>query len=63
MREREVFLLSAVNELSNVEIALVLKTTDSTIRSRLYRARKALQVHIGAEWKLDASECFRQVEK
>ena len=63
VREREVFLLSAVNELSNVEIALVLKTTDSTIRSRLYRARKALQVHIGAEWKRDASECFRQVEK
>ena len=63
VREREVFLLSAVNELSSVEIALVLKTTDSTIRSRLYRARKALQVHIGAEWKRDASECFRQVEK
>jgi len=43
-REREVLLLSAVKELSTVEIALVLKTTDSTIRSRLYRARKALQV-------------------
>ena len=63
VREREVFLLSAVNELSSVEIALVLETTDSTVRSRLYRARKALQVHIGAEWKRDASECFRQVEK
>lgn len=49
LREREVFLLSAVNELSNVEIALVLKTTDSTIRSRLYRARKALQVLIGQD--------------
>jgi RNA polymerase sigma-70 factor, ECF subfamily len=45
-REREVFLLSAVNELSTVEIARVLQTTDSTIRSRLYRARKALQVLI-----------------
>jgi RNA polymerase sigma-70 factor (ECF subfamily) len=43
-REREVFLLFAVNELSTVEIAQVLQTTDSTIRSRLYRARKALQV-------------------
>ena len=63
VREREVFLLSAMNELSSVEIALVLETTDSTVRSRLYRARKALQVHIGAEWKRDASECFRQVEK
>jgi RNA polymerase sigma-70 factor, ECF subfamily len=46
-REREVFLLFAVNELSTVEIARVLKTTDSTIRSRLYRARKALQVLVG----------------
>jgi RNA polymerase sigma-70 factor (ECF subfamily) len=46
-REREVFLLSAVNELSTVEIALVLRTTDSTIRSRLYRARKALQLLVG----------------
>jgi RNA polymerase sigma-70 factor (ECF subfamily) len=45
-REREVFLLSAVNELSTVEIARALKTTDSAIRSRLYRARKALQVLI-----------------
>jgi RNA polymerase sigma-70 factor, ECF subfamily len=46
-REREVFLLFAVNELSTAEIAQVLQTTDSTIRSRLYRARKALQVLIG----------------
>lgn len=42
VREREVLLLSAVKELSTVEIALVLKTTESTIRSRLYRARHAL---------------------
>ena len=41
-REREVLLLSAVKELTTVEIALVLKTTESTIRSRLYRARHAL---------------------
>ena len=40
--EREVLLLSAVKDLSTVEIALVLKTTESTIRSRLYRARHAL---------------------
>jgi RNA polymerase sigma-70 factor (ECF subfamily) len=63
VREREVFLLSAVNELSSVEISLVLKTSDSTVRSRLYRARKALQGLIGAGWKPDASQCFRQVEK
>jgi RNA polymerase sigma-70 factor (ECF subfamily) len=57
-REREVLLLSAVKELSTVEIALVLQTTDSTICSRLYRARKALQVLIGAGWKLDPNEWF-----
>jgi RNA polymerase sigma-70 factor (ECF subfamily) len=51
-REREVFLLYAVNELSTVEIAQVLQTTDSTIRSRLYRARKALQVLIGQGGRL-----------
>ena len=62
-REREVLLLSVVKELSTVEIALVLQTTDSTIRSRLYRARKALQVLIAAGWKLDACECLRQVEE
>jgi RNA polymerase sigma-70 factor, ECF subfamily len=51
-REREVFLLSAVNELSTVEIARALQTTDSTIRSRLYRARKAIQVLIGHQGDL-----------
>jgi RNA polymerase sigma-70 factor, ECF subfamily len=63
VREREVFLLSAVNELSSVEIALILETTDSTVRSRLYRARKALQDLIGGGWKLDGSECLRQVQE
>jgi RNA polymerase sigma-70 factor (ECF subfamily) len=43
-KEREVFILFAVDELSTVEIAVVLKTTDSTIRSRLYRARLALRI-------------------
>jgi RNA polymerase sigma-70 factor (ECF subfamily) len=51
-REREVFLLSALNELSTVEIALVLQTTDSTVRSRLYRARKALKTLIGQDGRL-----------
>jgi RNA polymerase sigma-70 factor (ECF subfamily) len=52
VREREVLLLSAVNELSTVEIALVLKTTDSTIRSRLYRARHALAAMLEQEGTL-----------
>ena len=51
-REREVLLLSAVKELSTVEIALVLKTTESTIRSRLYRARHALAALLEQEGSL-----------
>ena len=50
--EREVLLLSAVKELSTVEIALVLKTTESTIRSRLYRARHALAAMLEKEGTL-----------
>jgi RNA polymerase sigma-70 factor, ECF subfamily len=60
-REREVFLLSAVNEVSTVEIAVILQTTDSTIRSRLYRARKALQVLIGPDGSL--RQGLRQVKE
>lgn len=59
-REREVFLLFAVQELSTVEIAQVLQTTDSTIRSRLYRARKALQVLVGHD---GLRQDLRQVEE
>lgn len=51
-REREVLLLSAVKELSTVEIALILKTTESTIRSRLYRARHALAALLEQEGTL-----------
>jgi RNA polymerase sigma-70 factor (ECF subfamily) len=51
-REREVLLLSAVNELSTVEIALVLKTTESTVRSRLYRARHAIAAILEQEVSL-----------
>ena len=50
--EREVLLLSAVKELSTVEIALVLETTESTIRSRLYRARHALAAMLEKEGTL-----------
>ena len=51
-REREVLLLSAVKELSTGEIASVLETTESTIRSRLYRARHALAALLEQEGNL-----------
>jgi RNA polymerase sigma-70 factor, ECF subfamily len=48
-KEREVLLLSAVEELSTVQIALVLNTTESTIRSRIFRARRALAAMLEQE--------------
>jgi RNA polymerase sigma-70 factor (ECF subfamily) len=41
-KEREALLLSAVEELTTAEIASVLATSESSIRSRLYRARLLL---------------------
>jgi RNA polymerase sigma-70 factor (ECF subfamily) len=41
-KEREVLLLSAFEELSSVEIAAVLEITESSVRSRLFRARNLL---------------------
>jgi RNA polymerase sigma-70 factor (ECF subfamily) len=41
-KEQRVLILSAFEELSSVEIAQILGTTESTIRSRLFRARKLL---------------------
>jgi len=41
-REREVMVLSAFEELSSVEIATVLDVTESSVRSRLFRARNLL---------------------
>jgi RNA polymerase sigma-70 factor, ECF subfamily len=41
-KERETLLLSAVEELSTVQIASVLGTTESSIRSRIFRARRQL---------------------
>ena len=41
-KEQRVLILSAFEELSSVEIAKVLGTTESTIRSRLFRARRLL---------------------
>ena len=41
-KEREVLVLSAFEELSSVEIASVLGVTESSVRSRLFRARNLM---------------------
>src|ERR1039457_3826497 len=41
-REREVMMLSALQEFSSVEIASVLGVTESSVRSRLFRARNLM---------------------
>ncbi len=41
-KEREALLLSAVEELTTAEIASVLETSESSVRSRLFRARLLL---------------------
>jgi RNA polymerase sigma-70 factor (ECF subfamily) len=41
-KEREVLVLSAFEELSSVEIASVLGITESSVRSRLFRARNQM---------------------
>jgi RNA polymerase sigma-70 factor (ECF subfamily) len=43
-KEREALLLSAVEELTTAEIAVVLGTTESSVRSRIFRARRTLSV-------------------
>jgi len=48
-KERQVLLLSAIEELSTVEIAMVLSTTESTVRSRIFRARRALAAMLEQE--------------
>ncbi|MGA7525519.1 MAG: RNA polymerase sigma factor [Acidobacteriaceae bacterium] len=48
-REREALLLSAVEELTTAEIAAALKTTESSIRSRIFRARRELTVLLEKE--------------
>jgi RNA polymerase sigma-70 factor, ECF subfamily len=42
LKEREVLMLSAFEELSSVEIATVLGITESSVRSRLFRARNLM---------------------
>ena len=41
-REREVMMLSAFDELTSVEIAAILGVTESSVRSRLFRARNLM---------------------
>jgi RNA polymerase sigma-70 factor (ECF subfamily) len=48
-KEREVLLLSAFEELSTPQIAAILGTTDSSVRSRLFRARRQLAALLGEE--------------
>jgi RNA polymerase sigma-70 factor, ECF subfamily len=48
-REREALLLSAVEELTTAEIAAALGTTESSIRSRIFRARRELAVLLEKE--------------
>ncbi|HEX4021449.1 MAG TPA: RNA polymerase sigma factor [Acidobacteriaceae bacterium] len=42
-KEREVLLLSAMEELATAEMAAVLGVTESSVRSRLFRARQRLR--------------------
>lgn len=48
-REREALLLSAVEELTTAEIAAALDTTESSIRSRIFRARRELALLLEKE--------------
>ena len=49
-KEREALLLSAVEELSTTEIAAVLATSESSVRSRLFRARLLLAKVLGGQY-------------
>jgi RNA polymerase sigma-70 factor (ECF subfamily) len=48
-KERQALLLSAVEELSTAEIAEILSTTESSVRSRIFRARRELSVLLDKE--------------
>ena len=50
-KEREALLLSAVEELSTAQAAAVLGTTESSVRSRIFRARQQLAVLLEKEKK------------
>jgi len=48
-KERQVLLLSAFDELSTAQIAQIIGTTESSIRSRLFRARKEMATLLGRD--------------
>ncbi len=48
-KEREALLLSAVEELSTAQAAVVLETTESSVRSRIFRARNQLAAMLERE--------------
>jgi RNA polymerase sigma-70 factor, ECF subfamily len=48
-KERQALLLSAVEELSTAQIADVLGTTESSVRSRIFRARRELALLLAKE--------------
>lgn len=48
-KERQALLLSAVEELSTIEIAVILQTTESSVRSRIFRARRELALLLAKE--------------
>jgi RNA polymerase sigma-70 factor, ECF subfamily len=48
-KERQALLLSAIEELSTVEIAAVIGTTESSVRSRIFRARRELSLLLERE--------------
>jgi RNA polymerase sigma-70 factor (ECF subfamily) len=48
-KEREALLLSALEELSTPEIASICSTTESSIRSRIFRARRELATLLAKE--------------
>lgn len=48
-KEREVLRLSALEELGTAEIAAILQTTESSVRSCLFRARQRLRERMEAE--------------
>ncbi|MBW4027167.1 RNA polymerase sigma factor [Acidipila rosea] len=48
-KEREALLLTAVEELSTAQVAAVLRTTESSVRSRIFRARKQLSALLNRE--------------
>jgi len=55
-REREVLLLAAIEELTTAEIAAVLKKSESSVRSLLFRARAHLQERLKEPRRRGGSE-------